>query len=378
MKHPILFLTLVLGLVACSSDRNGGRTGSGDGGSTPMNCTMDSDCDDMIDCTTDTCGVGGVCRHSGIDERCPDGEICQPGRGCGPEPECSMDSDCDDMNDCTEDVCGVDEACRHTPIDERCPGGQSCDPAMGCINSGRCTMDSDCDDMIDCTEDTCGVDMMCIHTPINERCPDGQSCAPGRGCFESMPCMNDEECDDGDFCNGREWCMPEFGCQPAREPRVCDDSDMCTVDSCSEELNMCVFTCDSSMPECGCPVETPCGGTFELSPVPTQTCALGMVNYSVMRVEFSCPAGILSVRAGVPSAGMDTPLTQAPRPMGADFNVSAEIAGGCTETFRLQGSFTGPDTFTGTFTSMFTDSDGFSCALGGCAPLTFSVTGTRI
>jgi hypothetical protein len=64
--------------------------------------------------------------------------------------------------------------------------------------------------------------------------------------------------------------------------------------------------------------------------------------------------------------------------MDGSFDVSARIDGGCVETYRMQGMFTGSDTFTATFTSMFTDSDGLSCLLGACTPLSFSVTGTRI
>jgi len=333
MSYRFLVSCILLGgslsLASCGDDgRNGGRGGNSPDSGGMMSCMADDDCNDMIDCTSDSCAIGGVCRYSEINERCDDGQVCLAGQGCVAPPECASDADCDDM--------------------------------------------------IDCTEDSCGVDEMCTHTPINERCPMGQLCNPASGCFESTPCATDDECDDGDFCNGREWCMPEFGCQPAREPRSCDDSDMCTMDRCDTALNMCVNECDATNPMCECPVETPCAGTFTLSPIPTQSCAFGMVNYRVASVTFSCPAGILSVRAGVPSAGMDTPLTQAPRPTDGSFDVVARIDGGCVETFRMQGMFTGPDAFTATFTAMYTDMDGISCALGGCSPLTFSVTGTRM
>ncbi len=333
---------LLLGLGACGGDgRRGGGGGGGDGGTgnggrdaAPRRCDRDEDCDDGLECTLDQCAVGNVCRNRPVDALCPDGQSCLPGVG---------------------------------------------EPPSGCAVGEACSRDEDCDDGLECTVDGCGADGTCRHDPLDALCPDGQRCEPTEGCTEPMACMVDDDCDDGRFCNGRETCSAEFGCQPAAAPPACDDGDPCTIDGCSDELGRCTFTCDASNPACECPVETPCSGTFELSPVPMGSCAFGMVAYNVQRVTFSCVGPVLSVDGGsIPSAAMNTPMTQNPRPTDGSFDVEVRIEGGCTEVYRLQGSFTGPDTFSATFTATYSDSDGVSCAVGGCANRSWMVTGTRV
>ncbi len=53
-----------------------------------------------------------------------------------------------------------------------------------------CMTDSECDDTLACTIDSCNIATgMCVNTP------------------------DDSVCDDGDFCNGIEICVPQFGCE---------------------------------------------------------------------------------------------------------------------------------------------------------------------
>ncbi|HJK89886.1 MAG TPA: hypothetical protein RMH85_33355 [Polyangiaceae bacterium LLY-WYZ-15_(1-7)] len=384
----------LLGALACGDDDRGGGRGvdagsSGTDGST--SCASDADCDDGFDCTVDSCGVGGACRHDGIDERCEGALICEPGRGCVDEPSCGSDADCDDGFSCTLDSCGVGGECRNMPLDELCSEvgpGSSCDPTTGmsgtgCTEATGCEMDEDCDDGVDCTLDTCSVDNTCSHTTIDERCPDGEACTAS-GCFAPMDCETDEDCQDDDFCNGREFCEPEFGCRPAPEPRMCNDSDDCTMDSCDPELDMCVFRCDTSRPECECPEpETPCDGVFDITPAPMQTCAavLGpaQVEYNIAEVEFSCVGPVLSVDArNVPNPRSPSPLTQNPRTDDGTFDVETVVAGGCEERYRLMGRFLDAATFEATFTAMYVDTSAFSeCGLSGCVNQSLMVTGTR-
>jgi hypothetical protein len=72
--------------VGGQSSGGGEAGGGGEGGSpvTPVGCSTAKDCDDTIDCTTDTCGAGHVCLHTPKDTLC-DGsscETCQAGIGC--------------------------------------------------------------------------------------------------------------------------------------------------------------------------------------------------------------------------------------------------------------------------------------------------------
>jgi putative pyrroloquinoline-quinone binding quinoprotein len=86
--------------------------------------------------------------------------------------------------------------------------------------------------------------------------------ATARGLRALVPCQTNADCDDGAFCNGAETCSPATGlCQPGQPP-ICDDSNPCTVDTCSTAANACVYD----------PVAangTPCAGT--------QFCVVGTV-----------------------------------------------------------------------------------------------------
>ncbi len=382
--------SIVFLVAACGDDDRDPRTGRDSGPDVAATmCTADGDCDDGHECTLDSCGVGGVCRYEGIDERCDGEQTCVPGRGCVDGDSCTADGDCNDDLSCTLDRCGVGGVCTFTPVNERCEGpGATCDPMgegpTGCTAPTGCTEDSECDDGHECTLDACGVDNTCSHTTINERCPEGQICTAS-GCFASMDCETDDQCDDGDFCNGAEVCDGEFGCQPAPEPRMCMDTDDCTIDSCDSSANACRFACDSSRPECDCPVVAPpCDGIFDITPVPMQTCASlippAQVEYAVSEVEFACVGSVLSVDGrNVPNPRGNTPMTQSPRSSDDTFLVETVVAGGCEETYRLEGRFIDDTRFEATFsasyrnTSMLID----ECALSGCVAQSIDVTGTR-
>ncbi len=98
----------------------------------PMGCSGDPDCDDGHDCTIDMCGVGGICRHTPLDERCDDGEMCSLERGCS--SGCIDDMDCDD--------------------------GDFCNGTDRCI-AGDCffVAEADCNDGNECTIDMCSTEV---------------------------------------------------------------------------------------------------------------------------------------------------------------------------------------------------------------------------
>ena len=60
---------------------------------------------------------------------------------------------------------------------------------------------------------------------------------------------------------------------------------------------------------------------------------------------------------------------------GNSFNVSGTLAGSCTETYTLSGSFTSPNQFTATFTAQFTPQGAGACL--DCVTQQFSVMATR-
>lgn len=350
-------------------------------------CESDLDCVDGLECTTDVCGMGNLCRNTPVDAACGAGEVCMVGVGCVPgSGDCSSNADCDDGVTCTNDVCGVGGVCMNMPIDSMCPMGEVCDAVMGCVTDTGCEAPSDCDDGIPCTSDTCGADRTCQNTPVNEMCDTAmmEQCVPGVGCQVVMPCMDDSDCQDGDFCNGREICNTEFGCEPPMEPRVCNDSDDCTMDRCDPmamgtdgQMGACVFECDTTMSECMCPTPGPtCDGRFSL-PGTTGNCG-GLWTWDFQNVTFTNTAGAIQISGWTVTSSATVPPMADPGPACPDVDAMTGLSGDCNEEYRIQGTFTDDNTFTGTFTATFTG--GLPLLLPDCSVcnMTVPINGTRI
>jgi len=129
-------------------------------------CLSDpKNCADAHDCTTDTClAPSGDCVHTPVDTQCNDGilctvDTCDPNIGCLHGAE---DSLCNDNIDCTFDDCrpldpaAGPDGCIRTPDDPVCADGElctsdRCDPTTGCQHDPReCPDDGDL-----CTEEFC-------------------------------------------------------------------------------------------------------------------------------------------------------------------------------------------------------------------------------
>lgn len=372
-------------LVSIAGCASGNPSGTPDGGGL-FRCDEDSDCNDMTDCTVDSCAVGGSCSFMPVDALCEAGQTCVAGRGCI-TGSCDDNADCDDAIDCTIDSCGVGGMCRHMPLNDLCsdPGAPMCDPVMGCVRGTGCTTAADCDDAIDCTIDSCGADMTCRHTAVHSECAAGQMCSPSMGCYTPMPCTVPADCDDSNFCNGVEQCVPEFGCAPAAAPRMCDDSDDCTVDSCDATSDMCVFRCDPTrgaacMAMCP-PPAAGCNGRFTVTGTTTFGCSTVGVSVDMSEATFENADGILTVESRgfmttPPVAGglVFTDMTEPVCPMfDATVVVPGSGSGGCDEHYRIRGTFTDDDHFTGTVEWSYV---GELCDLL-CPAGSGSVSGTR-
>lgn len=377
--HPFRVL-LVLACVIV-----GGCTGPAapaDGGES---CTTDLDCDDGHECTIDSCGVSNLCRHDEVDELCTGDLVCEAGRGCVSSASCASDTDCDDSIACTTDSCGVGGICNHIPVNARCAAGETCDTSMGCVApSGACATDADCDDDVACTRDTCGADRTCSNTALDELCDTaaGERCSATAGCFIPMPCTTEADCQDGNFCNGRERCTAEFGCAPAEAPVMCNDSDDCTLEMCDPTLpndddptqtGACSTpVCDRSRPECGCPTTGPtCSGRFSL-PGASGSCLLGLIAWDFTDVTFTNTGGVIEVTGWTVASTIEAQEMADPGPACPAINASTTLDGTCTEVYRIAGTFTDDDTFTGTFSATFTG----DCLT--CTSRSVPVTGTRI
>jgi hypothetical protein len=358
-----------------------------------LTCSTDMDCDDGHACTIDTCSPSSICTYIGLDGMCPAGQTCAIGRGCVMGMTCSTDADCADAHDCTINLCGSGSPpmCRApVPDSSRCPSGQMCDATRGCVAMTGCSSSADCNDSIACTVDSCRPDRTCQNMPFNDMCMPGETCSPTVGCYVPMPCTTAAECQDGNFCNGAEECVTEFGCRPAATPRMCNDSEDCTVDTCDTTTDMCAFRCDPTRgPACMAmcpPVTSMCEGRFMTTVGTVLGCSGGIICPAVgvdwSEVTFAIVDGFLEAR---PRNYMTTPpvpggivLTDAMEPVCPMFEATVNVGGGCIEDYFIRGTFTDADHFTGTVEWRYTDMDGFSCSLCSCSNGTMPIMGTRI
>jgi|GEM_PF-897562 len=219
-------------------------------------------CDDGDPCTVGDACTNGLC--AGTDKDCAAPCIinayCAPDGTCGgawdttdPECACTDDSDCDDSLPCTTDTCdSASGACVFTPVDGTCAidfgcwfqgevnpdnACQRCDPAA----PGSWSV-ATCDDGNDCTTDSCDPLSGCQTAPVSNGvpCDDGDPCTTNETCQDgacagTCECTLDSDCEDSTLSGGvceRVACI-NFACvvvpDAALEGAACDDADLCTT-----------------------------------------------------------------------------------------------------------------------------------------------------
>jgi hypothetical protein len=167
---------------AGSHDTEGGLNVGPDAGDPTLGgpCNDDGQCDDSLDCTTDTCDqMLQRCRHTPDDSSCDDGvycngaELCDPKLGCGPGAPVS----CGDSDPCTIDTCvEKTHSCTRVPRDAdgdgdpiwNCPGGGDCDDSDPTVSSKASEIcgngkDDNCNGKVD--------EIACV-TPAHDTCGD--------------------------------------------------------------------------------------------------------------------------------------------------------------------------------------------------------------
>lgn len=179
-------------------------------------CATDSDCDDGVACTVDSCDAqNGTCSHAPSDVACDNGVFCDGAEICVAALGClaRVPPTCDDDISCTVDLCDTEsDGCIHDPDNTVCDDGlfctgiESCDVELGCQPG----VEPDCDDSIGCTVDHCEA---AFDACINE--------------------ADDTACNDGLFCTGIESCDVELGCSDGSPPCV-------SGQSCDEDADRCV------------------------------------------------------------------------------------------------------------------------------------------
>ncbi len=245
-----------------------------------VECLVNGDCGDLVGCTTDAC-VANVCVNTPVDANCDNGLFCDGVETCDPVSDCQAGTpvNCTDGIGCTVDSCDeVGDACVNTPTNSLCDDSQFCNGVETCDAVSDCQAGApiDCNDAVGCTSDACDeVGDACVNTPVDSNCDNGMFCdgvetcdaisdcqagAP-IDCNDSVVCTadscdevgdacvntpTDSLCDDSQFCNGVETCDAISDCQ-AGAPIDCSDGVVCTADSCDEVGDACVNTPNDSL-----------------------------------------------------------------------------------------------------------------------------------
>jgi len=195
-----------------------------DKGESPATCATD--------CVWQVCG-NGVCEpEDGGPKVCPN--------DCGPTCGNCVCEGGENWTDCPGDCgfCG-DHVCSNcTGLGESnttCPSDCKID---GCGGG--------CDDGVACTVDVCGSTGVCVHVIDDAVCSDGNVCTidacvvAAKGC--SAYSVSGPACDDGDACFLGDYCVQ--GACHAGAPKVCNDGNGCTDDSCGG--GVCLFAANTA------------------------------------------------------------------------------------------------------------------------------------
>jgi hypothetical protein len=186
-------------------------------------------CDDGIDCTDDSCN-----ETTDSCENVPNNALCDNGLYCDGVETCVADSgcqngvsvNCDDTIDCTTDSCNeATDSCDHLPDNGFCSDGvfcngtEVCDPLNGCQAGGDACPNQLCDEGND----------MCIDCFVDSDCDDGLFCNGLESCAGNACQAGSAPCEPGQVCNEETDMCENAECLSDSD---CDDGNECTVDTC--------------------------------------------------------------------------------------------------------------------------------------------------
>ncbi|MCY1010889.1 hypothetical protein OV079_36055 [Nannocystis pusilla] len=216
---------------------------------------------------------------------------------------------------------------------------------------------------------TTGVDSTSTTTGRPTACGDG-ILDPGELCDGDQ--IGGESCESQGFDGGELGCLDscEFdtqNCSACGDGKVdagegCDDGNVDAGDGCDAECQ--VEACDPD-------------GLYTVEGAPiAYTCCNGLVSVNITAFTFSGDGATIVSSPSNP-IGMTGDATMCPD---GDFANEGSIAGGCTETYALEGDFVDKDTWSGTYRLTFTGNQCscFNGMLGApCVNQMFPVTAKR-
>ncbi len=284
-------------------------------------------CDDSNPCTDDACDGLGGCAATFNNAGCDDGDpctvndVCKDGQCGGYDVDCS----CQDNSDCGQfedgDLCNGTLYCDTSTLPYQCKvneasivacpvlegqeaicakavcapltgecsvepnhSGYACDDGDACTVGDKCDMAQClggvaalCNDNNPCTDDSCDALAGCQNVPNVAACNDGDPCTTVDTCMNGA-CVGAQPkvCDDGNICTS-DSCAAGEGCTFVPTDGACDDGNACTTtDSCVNGLckgagapdcndnNPC--TADACLPESGCANVPTAGGCTDGNP----------------------------------------------------------------------------------------------------------------
>jgi hypothetical protein len=260
-----------------------------------------------------------------------------------------------------------------------------CDPAtadVADVDGDGFDSCSDCDDQDSLTrpggrEEPCnGYDDDCDPATVDEADADADGFSSCEECDDTTPRVNpdadevdcngiDDDCDpatpDGVDADGDGYSACDADCDdadPARNPGRSELCDNTVDDNCNGEVDE------------GCEVDYT--GTWALDPALRYSCASGLVNINLSSVAVVSAHPLIDIRAGSSQPGQMSGVFTSD----VDFDVGRNIAGTCTEDYRMVGTFTSDTTFSATLDIVFTDTYGLGLCLD-CVNQRFTVTGSR-
>ncbi|MBI1825088.1 MAG: hypothetical protein HY287_14865 [Planctomycetes bacterium] len=185
------------------------------GGTQCVECVTDTQCNDNVFCTSDTC-IFNVCNHVADPMRyCDDGIFCNGAETCnanntgcvagtpvtcakkcflGPNPgiACTSDAQCGTGGKCVGLCSETFNACVDCEVDNQCANGKFCDGAETCHADHTCGAGTplDCTSMHTICQPQFACDEATQQCKASQTAPNGTACDDGNNCTAVDACQN--------------------------------------------------------------------------------------------------------------------------------------------------------------------------------------------
>jgi hypothetical protein len=196
-------------------------------------------CDDSNPCTANLCNIATGCNYpTQTGTECSDGNFCTVSDVCTAGVCGGTTRNCDDGKVCTTDSCINTSGCSNeAATGSVCDDGNPCTTTDKCNSSAACVgVATTCNDNNVCTVDSCSTISGCTYTNIQGAvCDDGLFCTVSDACNATASCVGQaRDCDEGNVCTTNSCNETNDVCTSVNNTIVCTDGNPCTInDACS-------------------------------------------------------------------------------------------------------------------------------------------------